>query len=97
MNWASHAIEELQVGRLVVITPHGNSMMPVVKSGQKVTLHPLRSVDPQVDQIVLVKVRGRVYLHWVKAERDGRYLIGNNHGHLNGWVGRNAVYGFMER
>jgi hypothetical protein len=46
-----------------------------------------------VDDIVLVKVKGTVYLHLIKAVQDRRYQIGNNRGGINGWVGRDAIYG----
>jgi len=42
---------------------------------------------------VLVRVRGRVYLHLIKAIDGQRFLIGNNHGGINGWTGPRAVYG----
>lgn len=93
-NWASYAIESLRAGRKAVIHPHGNSMDPVIKSGQEVTLYPLGG-DPQVGDIALVRVRGTVYLHWIKAKGDGRYQIANNKGHVNGWVGRSAIYGIV--
>jgi len=50
-----------------------------------------------VGDIVLCRVRGREYLHLVKAVQDRRYLIGNNRGGTNGWVGRAAVYGIGTR
>jgi hypothetical protein len=46
-----------------------------------------------VGDIVLVRVNGRVYLHLIKAVGGGRFLIGNNKGGVNGWVGPNAIYG----
>ncbi len=42
---------------------------------------------------MLCKVAGREYLHLVKAVQDGRFQIANARGHVNGWVGKNAVYG----
>jgi hypothetical protein len=42
-------------------------------------------------------VRGRVYLHLVKAVQGDRVLIGNNRGGTNGWVNRVAVYGIATR
>ena len=39
-NWASYAIAELQKGNEAKIKPHGNSMLPIVKSGAVVTLKP---------------------------------------------------------
>jgi hypothetical protein len=42
---------------------------------------------------VLCKVRGVQYLHLVKAIANGRFLIGNNRGRVNGWVGPSRIYG----
>ena len=38
-----------------------------------------------------------VYLHLIKAVNQGRFLIGNNRGGLNGWVGPHAIYGLATR
>jgi hypothetical protein len=29
----------------------------------------------------------------VKAVQDGRFQIGNNRGHINGWIGASGIYG----
>jgi hypothetical protein len=42
---------------------------------------------------VLCKVNGRQYLHLVKAVQGGRFQIGNNRGHVNGWVSASCIYG----
>jgi hypothetical protein len=47
----------------------------------------------QVGDIVLCKVNGREYLHLVKAIQGPRFQIGNNRGHINGWVSANAIFG----
>ena len=56
-------------------------------------------VDPstlEVGNIVLCKVNGRQYLHLIKAiASDGRFLIGNARGHINGWTGPSQVYGVV--
>ncbi len=91
MNWALFAIEALQRGESPVITPHGNSMKGRVNDGDKVTLQPVTEIN--VDDIVLVKVSGSVYLHLVKAIDGERYQIGNNKGGINGWVKKAAIYG----
>ena len=65
-----------------------------VASGQLCTVEPLREGDPlRVGDIVLCRVRGSEYLHLVHAIRAERYLIGNNRGGLNGWIGRPAIFG----
>lgn len=93
MNWATHAIGELQAGRSAQVRPKGQSMKGRVESGSLVTLEPCDPVDLQVGDVVLVKVKGKVYLHLIKALRGNQFQIGNNRGGINGWVGPNAVYG----
>ncbi|HEY7780405.1 MAG TPA: hypothetical protein VIC85_09365 [Ktedonobacterales bacterium] len=38
-------------------------------------------------------MRGTEYLHLIRAIQDDRVLIGNNRGGINGWVGRQAIFG----
>jgi hypothetical protein len=64
-----------------------------VESGALVTVSPINTKDLKVDDIVLVRVKGNVYLHLVLARDGERFLIGNNRGGTNGWVGSSAVYG----
>jgi SOS-response transcriptional repressor LexA len=64
-----------------------------VNSGDLVTLEPCDPADLQAGDIVLVRVKGNVYLHLIKAINQGRFLIGNNRGGINGWVGPNSIYG----
>ena len=64
-----------------------------VEDGETVILAPYGEGGPNVDDVVLVRVHGSVYLHLVKARQGNRYLIGNNRAGINGWVGRNAIYG----
>jgi hypothetical protein len=67
-------------------------MQGKVSSGQLCTVAPL-SEPPEVGDVVLCKVRGREYLHLVKAIKGDRYQIGNNKGHINGWIGINSIFG----
>jgi len=64
-----------------------------VESGNLVTLVPAKPEEIAVDDVVLVRVGGIDYLHLVKAKDSGRFLIGNNRGGTNGWVGPAALYG----
>ena len=43
--------------------------------------------------VVLAKVAGTVYLHLVTAIAGERVLIGNNRGRINGWTGKQRVFG----
>ena len=93
MNWATHAIEKLQQGETAQVRPHGHSMRGKVNDGDRVTLAPCDPDTLAVGDIVLVKVKGHVYLHLIKAKAKGRFLIGNNRGGINGWVGAHSIYG----
>lgn len=68
-----------------------------VESGSLVTLEPRAPEALSVDDIVLVKVGGNVYLHLIKAIDGDRFQIGNNHNKINGWVGANCIYGVAVR
>jgi SOS-response transcriptional repressor LexA len=93
MNWATFAIEKLQQGQQAQVKPRGHSMTGKVNDGDLVTLQPCPSGQLQVGDIVLVQVKGKVYLHLIKAIDQQRFLIGNNRGGINGWVGPHAIYG----
>lgn len=88
-----HAITELKKGKAVEITPRGHSMEPRIQSGQKVRLVPVTVTPPKLNDVVLCKVKGNVYLHKIvgKDQRSERYLIANNKGHTNGWT--KTIYG----
>ena len=86
MNLLS-AAQALRDNRPATFIAHGNSMTPLVKNGQKVTIYPLEGYTPIVGDVVLAKVKGRYYLHKVTAiGPDGRFQISNNRGHINGWA-----------
>lgn len=62
-------------------------MTPRIKSRQLVTIEPCALEDLRAGDVAYCKVKGNFYLHLVKQiGDDGRVLIGNNHGHLNGWT-----------
>lgn len=85
-------IQELSEGRSVTLKPKGNSMTPIIRSGQRIVLSPVDPDDVQVGDAVLAKVKGRYFIHKVTAiGDDGRFQISNNHGHINGWS--RQVYG----
>jgi phage repressor protein C with HTH and peptisase S24 domain len=98
MNWATYAIEALLKGEKARITPSGNSMTPRINNGDQVTLAPITEPIKEGD-IVLVKVRGQIYLHLIKAIKtigpNEVYLIANNRGRDNGWVSKDKIYGIV--
>ncbi|WP_130733895.1 phage repressor protein [Flavobacterium sp. J27] len=85
-------IQKLLAGETIVSREAGNSMLPILKSRQAVRLAPANWQECQVGDIVYCKVRGAVFTHLVKGKNERRgLLIGNNHGHINGWT--KQVYG----
>lgn len=93
MGWASHYIAKLQNGETVSFRPRGNSMSGKIESGQLCTVEPVDPATVKVGDIVLCKVRGREYLHIVKAIQGARFQIGNNRGHINGWINAGSIFG----
>lgn len=95
-NENRYTVEHLLAGERVICVGVGNSMTPILKSRQEVVLDP---VTPETElhkkDIVLTKVRGNHYLHLIHAIQGDRYLIGNNHGHMNGWVRKDKIYGLV--
>ncbi len=92
MGQNSQIAERLQRGETVTWRPHGNSMTPRIKSGQLVTIEPTKLEGVSVGDVVFAKVKGAYYLHLVRqVGEDGRVLIANNHGPVNGWS--RQVYG----
>lgn len=69
-----------------------------IESGQLVTLSP--QLDAlEVGDAVLCRVRGNTYIHIIKTIQGHgpkqQYLIGNNHGRINGWT--TTIYGVVTR
>jgi SOS-response transcriptional repressor LexA len=95
MGWADEAIKELQASNTVQIRPKGNSMAGRIESGALVTIEPCDPATLEIGDAVLARVKGCMYLHLIKAIREGkkgrRFQIGNNKGLINGWTG--TVYG----
>jgi hypothetical protein len=97
MGWASHYIEKLRKGETVSFRPRGNSMTGKIESGQLCTVEPVDPTSVKAGDIVLCKVRGREYLHLVKAIQGARFQIGNNRGHINGWITASGIFGRCTR
>ena len=83
-NWKA---ERLLRGETFKTSEKGNSMVPLIKSGQEHILAPAKWEDCEVGDIVYCKVSGRFYTHLVKAKQENKgLLIGNNRGRINGWT-----------
>ncbi len=85
----------LRADERVECRPSGNSMTPIIKSRQLVTVSPVDPAAIRKGDVVLAKVGGRYLLHKVSALRGDRVQISNNHGHVNGWTSRAQVYGIV--
>ena len=85
--------ERLEAGETFVTSEKGNSMTPLIMSGQKHVLEPVSGIDSiKVGDIVYCKVHGRFFTHLVKTIDPVKGAqIGNNHGHINGWT--KNIYG----
>lgn len=75
----------------------GNSMTPIIKSQQPVTVAPLSGRELAKGDVVFCKVNGRFMLHKILAIKDGQVQIGNNHGRINGWTSVRNVFGIVTK
>lgn len=88
----NYKLERLLAGETFITSEKGNSMSPIIASGQNHKLSPTTINDVEVGDIVYCKVRGNFYTHLVKAKNlDRGCLIGNNRGGINGWT--KQIYG----
>lgn len=80
-------VQKLQSGKTCLVQGFGQSMTPILKSGQVCKVEPVTE-DTLLDKndIVLCKVKGHIYLHKITAINGSRYQISNNHKHVNGWI-----------
>lgn len=87
-------LERLQAGETVQVRPSGSSMTPRIRHRQQVTLIPVEKHTPVKEgDVVFCKVRGRFHVHVVSRVDGDRYEISNARGHVNGWTGREKIYG----
>ena len=88
----NYKLERLQNGETFVTSEKGNSMVPLLKSGQEHELSPITWDKCVKGDIVYSKVSGNFYTHLVTAINDKKGVqISNNKGHVNGWT--KQVYG----
>jgi hypothetical protein len=88
----NYKLEKLQNGETVTTSEKGNSMVPLIRSGQEHRVAPATWEEVEVGDIVYCKVKGRFFTHLVNAKNDVKGCqIANNRGNINGWT--KNVYG----
>lgn len=87
---------QVKSGEVIEFRPRGNSMTGLVNDGDLVKVVPLNNVNAlAVGDVVLVKVKGGVFLHKVLENQTKieRVKIGNNKGGVNGYTAYRNVAG----
>lgn len=89
--------EHLRNGEVCKVIGFGQSMTPILKSGQPVICKPVtEETELKKNDIVFCKVKGHYYLHKISAVKNGvSYQISNNHGHINGTISRKKIFGIV--
>ena len=87
--------EYLTQNRTISFRPKGNSMVPLIKSGELITLEPIKDKSTlKVNDIVLCQVKGKYYVHKITAINITKgFQIRNNKRFINGWT--HQVYGLV--
>jgi phage repressor protein C with HTH and peptisase S24 domain len=70
MEWQKH-IDNLNQNKTVRFRPKGNSMQPIIESGNLVTVEPIKDYTLiKKGDVVLCKVKGHHYVHLVTATQQ---------------------------
>jgi hypothetical protein len=95
MGMLDSVAARVAAGERVEFRPSGDSMVPLIRSRQRVAVAPVDAARLAVGDIVLARVAGTVYLHLVSAVDPARrrVQISNNRGRVNGWTGYDRVFG----
>tara|TARA_B100000700_G_scaffold230615_1_gene255032 strand:- start:10451 stop:10750 length:300 start_codon:yes stop_codon:yes gene_type:complete len=89
-------VQKLKNGETIKIKPKGNSMLPLIKSGQICTISPIKeSKDLKINDIVYCKVKSNLYLHKISGIKKNQFQISNNKGFVNGWITANNIFGIL--
>lgn len=94
-------VSQLKKGLSVSMNPQGQSMTPIINSGDTVVVVPYKANEHvlNVNDVVLCKVKDSLLLHKVTAikptPKGNRIQISNNHGYVNGWIAPSKVYGVV--
>jgi Peptidase S24-like. len=92
--------KKLQNGETCLVQGFGQSMVPILKSGQVVEVSPINNYEKlEKGDVVLCRVGRNFYLHKISRisgkKEKLRFQISNNHGHVNGTVGSTNIYGLV--
>lgn len=81
-------VEKLEQGETIISREPGNSMTPILQSREPVILKPVSDwIGFKKGDIAYVKIHGNYYTHLVHGvDAEKGLLIGNNHGHVQGWT-----------
>lgn len=100
VNDIEEAVEWLKMGRKVARFEFGDSMMPILKSGEYCLIEPLNDLNNvNIGDTVLCEVNGYLMTHMVimksNTAKDSPYfLIGSTSMYLYGWT--NKIYGICK-
>lgn len=91
-------IEKLKNGETIEnYKEGGNSMTPLIKSRQPITLSPVDTSLLEKGDIVLCKVNGNYCTHLISALKKDSVQISNNHNFVNGWTKLDNVFGIVTK
>lgn len=97
-SWATciRAHKALLNGTTVTFVGIGQSMHPFIPNGTRCIIAPVTDETKlEKGMAVFCKIGQGYLLHKIRAFRHGGrlVLIGNNHGHIDGWTARKNVFG----
>lgn len=93
------AIKVLEEKGEVVIRGAGNSMQPIIYTGNSIFLKRVLPQQLRVGDAVFCKVKNSIFVHKIVAidEKEQKYTIANNSGFINGKISPSNIFGLCVR
>lgn len=92
VNDANTALEQLRLGKKIARFEYGDSLSPILNSGEYAILTPINDYDDiKIGDVVFCLVNGILMTHmiWLISEsnyQQKQFLIGSSSGQLYGWT-----------
>lgn len=91
------AVKILEEKNEVAIKCNGRSMIPLIHPKETIHLKKVLISQLRVGDAVFVRIKRALQVHILSAIDNDRMQISNRKGFINGWVGKNSIYGLAVR
>lgn len=95
MEWIKIVLKELSLGNDVRLIGKGNSMSPLIKDTDTITITPYTSQLLQKEDIVLVRLNNKYLTHKILDIQNDKYVISNMKNKIDGVCDISSILGII--